>query len=83
MGSFSIWHWLIVLAIVLLLFGRGRVAEIMGDFGKGIKSFKSGMNEDDSKPAAGAATPRIEGPQHEAKPAGEAAREAQPADRAD
>lgn len=40
MGSFSIWHWMIVLVIVLVLFGRGRVSEIMGDFGKGIKSFK-------------------------------------------
>jgi sec-independent protein translocase protein TatA len=79
MGSFSIWHWLIVLLIVLVLFGRGRVAEIMGDFGKGIKSFKEGMNEDDSKPAP----QRIEGPQHEAKPAGEAAKDPQPADRAE
>ena len=52
MGSFSIWHWLIVLVIVLVLFGRGRVSEIMGDFGKGIKSFKEGMNEDDAKKAA-------------------------------
>ena len=47
MGTFSLWHWLIVLAVVLLLFGRGRVSEIMGDFGKGIKSFKQGLNEDD------------------------------------
>lgn len=51
MGSFSIWHWLIVLLIVLVLFGRGRVSEIMGDFGKGIKSFKDGMNEDEKKAA--------------------------------
>jgi sec-independent protein translocase protein TatA len=52
MGSFSIWHWLIVLLIVLVLFGRGRVAEIMGDFGKGIKSFKQGMSDEENKPAA-------------------------------
>lgn len=78
MGSFSIWHWLVVLLIVLVLFGRGRVAEIMGDFGKGIKSFKQGLNEDEAKPA-----PRIEGPQHEAKPASEAAKEPQPAERRD
>lgn len=52
MGSFSIWHWLIVLVIVLVLFGRGRVSEIMGDFGKGIKSFKDGMNEEEKKKAA-------------------------------
>jgi sec-independent protein translocase protein TatA len=51
MGGFSLWHWIVVLIIVLLLFGRGRVSEIMGDFGKGLKSFKQGMAEDD-KPAA-------------------------------
>lgn len=52
MGSFSIWHWLIVLVIVLVLFGRGRVSEIMGDFGKGIKSFKQGMNDESGKDMA-------------------------------
>lgn len=57
MGSFSIWHWMIVLVIVLVLFGRGRVSEIMGDFGKGIKSFKEGMNEEEAKKAAAATTP--------------------------
>ncbi len=57
MGSFSIWHWLIVLVIVLVLFGRGRVSEIMGDFGKGIKSFKEGMNEEEKKASEKAATP--------------------------
>ena len=36
MGSFSMWHWLIVLAIVLLLFGRGKIPELMGDVAKGI-----------------------------------------------
>ncbi|SON55953.1 Sec-independent protein translocase protein TatA [Hartmannibacter diazotrophicus] len=46
MGSFSIWHWLIVLAVVLLLFGRGKIPELMGDVAKGIKSFKKGMAED-------------------------------------
>ena len=49
MGSFSIWHWLIVLAIVVLLFGgRGKVSQLMGDFGKGLKAFKKSMHEDDS-----------------------------------
>ena len=48
MGSFSIWHWLIVLVVVLLLFGRGKIPELMGDMAKGIKSFKKGMSEDDS-----------------------------------
>ena len=48
MGSFSIWHWLIVLVVVLLLFGRGKIPELMGDMAKGIKSFKKGMADDDT-----------------------------------
>lgn len=52
MGTFSIWHWLIVLAIVILLFGRGKIPELMGDFAKGIKNFKKGMADDDAKPEA-------------------------------
>jgi sec-independent protein translocase protein TatA len=47
MGSFSIWHWLIVLVVVLLLFGRGKIPELMGDMAKGIKSFKKGMSDED------------------------------------
>jgi sec-independent protein translocase protein TatA len=47
MGSFSIWHMLILLAVVLLMFGKGKISEIMGDFAKGIKSFKKGMAEDE------------------------------------
>jgi sec-independent protein translocase protein TatA len=46
MGSFSIWHWLIVLVVVLLLFGRGKISDLMGDVAKGIKSFKKGMADD-------------------------------------
>jgi sec-independent protein translocase protein TatA len=51
MGSFSIWHWLIVLVVVLLLFGRGKIPELMGDMAKGIKSFKKGMSEEDEADA--------------------------------
>ncbi len=51
MGSFSMWHWLIVLAIVLLLFGRGKIPELMGDVAKGIKSFKKGMTDEDETAA--------------------------------
>ncbi|MET0574861.1 MAG: twin-arginine translocase TatA/TatE family subunit [Mesorhizobium sp.] len=47
MGSFSIWHWLIVLVVVLLLFGRGKIPELMGDMAKGIKSFKKGMSDEE------------------------------------
>ncbi|MTJ80395.1 MAG: twin-arginine translocase TatA/TatE family subunit [Telmatospirillum sp.] len=55
MGSFSIWHWIIVLAIVLLLFGTGRVSNLMGDLAKGVKAFKKGLQEDegDQNPASG------------------------------
>ena len=52
MGFGSVWHWVIVLLVVLVLFGRGRVSEIMGDFGKGIKSFKKGLNEEEERPAS-------------------------------
>jgi sec-independent protein translocase protein TatA len=47
MGSLSIWHWLVVGVIVLLLFGRGKITELMGDVAGGIKAFKKGMAEDD------------------------------------
>jgi sec-independent protein translocase protein TatA len=48
MGSLSIWHWIIVLAVGLLLFGgRGKISELMGDFAKGIKAFKKGMSDDE------------------------------------
>ena len=44
MGSLSVWHWLIVLAVVLLLFGgRGKISQLMGDFGKGLSAFKKGV----------------------------------------
>lgn len=57
MGFTSIWHWVIVLAIVVLLFGgRGKISALMGDFGKGLKSFKKGLKDgdDDSAEAKGA-----------------------------
>ena len=48
MGSFSIWHWLVVLAVILVLFGGGnKVSGLMGDFAKGIKAFKKNMAEPD------------------------------------
>jgi sec-independent protein translocase protein TatA len=45
MGSFSAWHWVVVALVVLILFGRGKISETMGDFGKGIRSFKKGGSE--------------------------------------
>lgn len=51
MGSFSIWHWIIVLAVVLLLFGgRGKVSQLMGDFGKGLSAFKKGVGAQEDPP---------------------------------
>jgi sec-independent protein translocase protein TatA len=52
MGGFSLWHWVIVGLVVMLLFGRGRFSAAAGDIAKGIKSFKKGLAEDDSPPAA-------------------------------
>ncbi len=46
-GGFSIWHWLIVGLVVLLLFGKGRFSDMMGDVAKGLKNFKKGMSEDE------------------------------------
>ena len=67
MGSFSIWHWLIVLVVVLLLFGRGKIPELMGDVAKGIKSFKKGMGDDDATPNE---TKTVESKAEEAKDRG-------------
>jgi len=48
MGGASIWHWIVVGLIVVLLFGRGKISDLMGDVAKGIKAFKKGMSEDDA-----------------------------------
>ena len=47
MGGLSIWHWIVVIAVLLLLFGRGKISELMGDVAQGIKAFKKGMQEED------------------------------------
>jgi sec-independent protein translocase protein TatA len=53
MGGLSIWHWLVVGAIILILFGgRGRISDLMGDVARGIKSFRKGLS-DDEKPIEG------------------------------
>jgi len=50
MGSLSIWHWIIIIAVVLVLFGgKGKVSDLMGDVAKGIKSFKKGLSEEDAE----------------------------------
>jgi sec-independent protein translocase protein TatA len=64
MGSFSIWHWLIVLALVLLLFGGGgKIPKLMGDMAKGVKAFKQGLKDGDATsdehPAAPVTPPSV------------------------
>lgn len=54
----SVWQILIVAALVLILFGRGRISEMMGDVGKGIKSFKKGISEEEA--AASKPSPQID-----------------------
>ena len=59
MGSFSLMHWMVVLAIILILFGAGKLPHVMGDFAKGIKAFKAGMRDEDeaASPPAQVAPP--------------------------
>ena len=61
MGSFSIWHWMVVLIVVLLLFGSGKVSGLMGDFAKGIKSFKKNMADDTDESMEASASDRPAG----------------------
>lgn len=67
--SLGPWQLVIIAILILVLFGRGRISEMMGDFGKGIKSFKQGMNEEDTKPAKQIS--------HDAKPAEEGLKDEQ------
>jgi sec-independent protein translocase protein TatA len=61
MGSLSIWHWLIVGAVLLVVFGgRGKISDMMGDVAKGIKAFKKGMADEDTTDAA--PPPKAEAP---------------------
>jgi sec-independent protein translocase protein TatA len=64
MGSFSLWHIMLVLLLAVLLFGRGKISDLMGDVAKGIKSFKKGMAEDEPP-----APMRVGQAQGEAQPA--------------
>jgi sec-independent protein translocase protein TatA len=64
MGGLSLWHWLVVIVLVMLLFGRGRISDLMGDLGKGMKSFKEGMADENEKarPAEPRQLPRDQRP---------------------
>lgn len=70
MGSLSIWHWIIVIAVVLLLFGRGKISELMGDVAGGIKAFKKGLAEDDDKSKEKAKNEPVKTIDHQAAGAG-------------
>jgi sec-independent protein translocase protein TatA len=72
MGGIGIWQILIIALVILVLFGRGKISEMMGDFGKGISSFKKGMSEEDgsdSKPAGQIEAPAADTQAKEPKPA--------------
>jgi sec-independent protein translocase protein TatA len=69
MGSLSIWHWILVLAVGLLLFGgRGKISDLMGDFAKGIKSFKKGLAEDEKADAEPPKTEPMKTIDHQSPP---------------
>ena len=57
MGSLSIWHWLIILLVVVLLFGSGKIKSLFGEFGKGITAFKKGLKEGDEEAKAETSAP--------------------------
>jgi len=62
MGSFSLMHWIVVLAIILILFGAGKLPRVMGDFAKGIKAFKAGMKEEEDEAETAAAPAQVPPP---------------------
>lgn len=61
MGMGSIWHWLVVLLIVLVLFGAGKIPKLMGDLAKGVKAFKTGLKDDEEKVADASGQPPAAG----------------------
>ena len=73
MGGLSIWHWIVVIAVIALLFGgRGKISSLMGDFASGIKAFKKGMSEDE--------TAKTETPPADPKPINHQAEATKPGD---
>jgi sec-independent protein translocase protein TatA len=78
MGGLSLPHLLVVALLVLVLFGRGRISEMMGDFGKGIKSFKRGIDEEFEAPAKAEQPLRL-GHDQDSRPAHAATKVPQPA----
>jgi sec-independent protein translocase protein TatA len=62
MGSFSFWHWLIVLLVILIVFGAGKLPKVAGDLAQGIKNFRKGMQDATSGDGDGEAKPNLTGP---------------------
>src|SRR2546425_13002659 len=61
MGTWSIWHWLVVLLIVLLVFGTKKLRNIGADLGGAVRGFKDGMKSSEDKPGEGGAAPQVTG----------------------
>ena len=61
MGTWSIWHWLVVLLIVLLVFGTKKLRNIGADLGGAVRGFKDGMKTSENKPSEGAASAQVTG----------------------
>lgn len=77
MGAMSIWHWIVLLVIVLVLFGAGKIPRLMGDMAKGVKAFKSGLKDDETSTPPADAAPAAQVPNASAmRPAGEPQKEA-------
>lgn len=51
MGAFSLGHWLVVIAVVLIIFGAGRLPKAMGDLARGLRAFRSGLHDEPAAPA--------------------------------
>lgn len=79
MGTFSFWHWLIVLLVILIIFGAGKLPKVAGDLASGIKNFRKGMSEDDKDKEKQAGAPPVINQQNQ--PTGGAAPSSQPADK--
>lgn len=78
MGSFSFWHWLIVLLVILIIFGAGKLPKVAGDLASGIKNFRKGMKEEGAADEKPAQSPVID---QQSPPTGGAANAGTPADK--
>ena len=82
MGSFSIWHWLIVLLVVLLIFGPKKLSEVGKGLGEGMKNFKKGLNDEDEQKSIEASKGSKDGAESDTKAKDKEKEKAQDSDRA-